>query len=62
MPQDAKNIAEMHNTEHGMPGMLRSLDVMKVPWGKCLTAWKGQYEGKQGIPTFGLEAVADYNL
>ena len=61
-PQDAKNIAEMHDTEHGMPGMLGYLDVMKVPWGKCPTAWKGQYEGKEGIPTFGLEAVADYNL
>jgi hypothetical protein len=35
--------------------------VTKVHWANCLTAWKGQFEGKEGVPTIGLEAVADYN-
>ena len=42
--------------------MLGSLDVTKVPWGNCPTAWKGQFQGKEGEATLGLEAVADYNL
>ena len=25
-------------------------------------AWKGQFEGKKGCPTIGLETVADHNL
>lgn len=60
--QDARNVVAMHKEQHGIDGMLGSLDVMKVPWGNCPTAWKGQFEGKEGHPTIGLEAVVDYNL
>ena len=42
--------------------MLGSLDVTKIYWRSCPTAWKGEFEGKEGIPSIGLEDVADYNL
>jgi hypothetical protein len=58
---DARNIVNLHKRVHGIPGMLGSLDVTKVHWANCPTAWKGQFEGKEGVPTIGLEAVADYN-
>ena len=35
---DAKRVAGMHNEQHGINGMVGSLDVMKVPWGNCHTA------------------------
>ncbi len=38
------------------------LDVTKIHWAACHSAWTGQFEGKEGFPTIGLEAVADYNL
>lgn len=59
---DAKRVVEMHKKQHGVNGMVGSLDVMKVHWGNCPTAWKGQFEGKDNEPLIGLEAVADYNL
>ena len=49
----------MHRKQHGIAG---SLDVMKVHWGNCPTAWKGQFKGKEDVPTIALEAMADYNL
>jgi hypothetical protein len=30
--------------------------------GKVSTCWKGQFVGKEGYATIGLEAVADYDL
>ena len=59
---DARRVAKMHRDVHGISGMVGSLDVTKLPWENCPAAWKGQYKGKEGIPTFGLEAVADYNI
>ena len=47
---------------HGIDGMLGSLDVTKIQWEKCPQAWKGQFVGKEGYATMGLEAVADYDL
>ena len=58
-PSDAKRVVGMHKTQHGVDGMLGSLDVTKVHWGNCPTAWQGHYQGKEGVPTFGLEAVVD---
>jgi hypothetical protein len=40
--------------------MMGSLDVTKVHWANCPTAWHGQFKGKEGIPTISLEAVSDY--
>ena len=39
-----------------------SLDVTKIHWGQCPAGWKGQFQGKEGYPTIGPEAVSDYNL
>ena len=59
---DAKKTTELHQDKHEIDGMLGSLDVMKVHWGNCPIAWKGQFKGKEGVPTIGLEAFCDYNL
>eukprot|EP00957_Ditylum_brightwellii_P113618 8662663-Ditylum_brightwellii.AAC.1 len=47
---------------HEITGMVGSLDVIKVHWGNCPNAWKGQYKGKEDAPTLGLEAALDSNL
>ncbi|KAL3787001.1 hypothetical protein ACHAWO_008114, partial [Cyclotella atomus] len=60
--QDARNITNLHKRQHGIDGMMGSLDVTKVHWANCPTAWHGQFKGKEGIPTISLEAVVDYNL
>ena len=59
---DARKTAELHRCHHNDHGMLGSLDVMKVHWGNCPMSWKGQFQGKEGVPTIGLEAFCDYNL
>jgi hypothetical protein len=38
---DAKNIVDLHQTVHNIPGMMGLLDVTKVHWKSCPTAWKG---------------------
>ena len=47
-----------HSSSRGFPGMLGSIDCMHWAWDKCPTAYKGQYQGKEGVPTIVLEAVA----
>jgi hypothetical protein len=47
---------------HGIDGMLWSLDVMKIQWEKCPQAWKGQFVGKEGFASMGLEVFADYDI
>ncbi len=59
---DARNIVSMHERVHKIPGMMGSLDVTKVHWKKCPTAWKGQFQGREKIASIGLEAVVDNNL
>jgi hypothetical protein len=59
---DTQQIANLHKEVHGIDRMLESLEVTKIHWLNCPTAWKGQFEGKEGIPMIGFEAVADYNL
>jgi len=59
---DAKKTTELHQEKNEIDGMLGSLDVMKVHWGNCPTAWKGQFKGKEGVPSIGFEAFCDYNL
>eukprot|EP00804_Cyclotella_cryptica_P000428 CCRYP_020672-RA/>CCRYP_020672-RA protein AED:0.50 eAED:-0.30 QI:0/-1/0/1/-1/1/1/0/299 len=59
---DARRIVKRHKTVHGIDGMMGSLDVTKIKWEKCPQAWKGQFVGKEGYATIGLEAVADYDL
>jgi hypothetical protein len=59
---DARNIVSLHERVHKIPGMMGSLDVTKVHWKKCPSAWKGQFQGREKIASIGLEAVVDTNL
>ena len=59
---DARNITELHNRVHQMPGMLGSLDVTKAHWKNCPTTLKGHFQGPEKYPSIGLECVVDYNL
>ena len=45
----------------GWPGCLRSLDCMHWEWKSCPSAWKGTFQGKEGVATVVLEALADSN-
>lgn len=46
----------------GFPGCIGSIDCCKWEWKNCPTALHGQYEGKEGVPTITLEAIADETL
>jgi len=59
---DARKIVALHEQVHKIPGMMGSLDVTKVHWKRCPTAWKGQCQGHEKCPSIGLEAVVDSNL
>ena len=59
---DAVRVEAMHRKQHGIAGMVGSLDVTHIPWKNCPMELKGQHEGKEGVATLGLEASADYNL
>jgi hypothetical protein len=61
-PADAKRVEELHHKQHGVRGMIGSLDCSHFVWGNCPVAYHGQYQGKEGRPTVVVEAVADYNL
>ncbi|XP_021717880.1 putative nuclease HARBI1 [Chenopodium quinoa] len=61
------NIADMERflrigEERGFPGMIGSIDCMHWEWKNCPHAWKGQYQGRAGVSTLVLEAVADRDL
>ena len=57
-----KRIVLLHKTVYCIDGCLGCLDVTKIHWAACHVACKGQFEGKEGYPVIGLEAVADHNL
>jgi hypothetical protein len=59
---DAHQITQLHLNEHGVDGMLGSLDCMHVGRKNCPVAWQGAFQGKEKVPTIVLEAVSDYNL
>ena len=59
---DARNIVWLHEKVHKIPGMMGLLDVTKVHWKNCPTAWKGQFQGREKYAGLGLEAVVDNNL
>jgi len=61
-PADAKRIEALHYKEHGVRGMVGSLDCSHFQWGNCPVAYQGQYQGKEGRPTVVVEAVSDYSL
>ena len=43
----------------GFPGCIGSIDCMHWEWKNCPSGWKGMFQGKSGIPTVVLEAIAD---
>ena len=59
---DAMKVSELHNNQHGIPGMIGCLDCMHVPWENCPNYLHGQHVGKEGVPTLVVEASCDYNL
>jgi hypothetical protein len=59
--EDIKCLQET-NAKCGFPGMLGSIDCMHWQWKNCPTAWAGQYQGKEQVPTVVLEAIASYDL
>ncbi len=45
----------------GLPGCLGSIDCMHWEWKNCPSSWKGMFQGKGGVPTMILEAIADHS-
>ncbi len=39
---DTRKIVDLYEEVHGIDSMLGSLDVTKIYWSSCPTAWKGQ--------------------
>ncbi|GJV82013.1 ALP1-like protein isoform X1 [Tanacetum coccineum] len=61
--EDVGKIYTQHETRHGFPGMLGSIDCMHWEWRNCPVAWQGQYgRGDKKYPTIMLEAVASQDL
>ena len=45
----------------GFPGCIGSIDCMHWEWKNCPSSWKGMFQGKSGVPTVVLEAIADHD-
>jgi Plant transposon protein len=43
----------------GFPGCIGSIDCMHWKWKNCPSGWKGMFQGKAGVATIVLEAIAD---
>ncbi|XP_076921979.1 uncharacterized protein LOC143583599 [Bidens hawaiensis] len=58
-----QRIYSVHEREHSLPSMIRSIDCMHWKWGNRLTALRGQYiRGDQKVPTVSLQAVVSYDI
>ena len=57
-----KQLLTLYEVQHGVKGMIGSLDTMHCKWKKCLKAYQGAFKGAKQGPTVMLEAVSDYNL
>jgi hypothetical protein len=62
-PNDIKSIVALHKHVHGVDGLFAgSLDCTHTYWKHCPAAWKGQFKGRNPLPSIVLEAACDYNL
>jgi hypothetical protein len=52
----------MHYKEHGVRGMVVSLDCSHFQWGNCPVAYQGQYQDNEVRPSNVVETVADHSL
>jgi hypothetical protein len=59
---DAKTVSTMHHEQHGIEGMIGSIDCMHMRWKNCPVAWHGQFQGKEKKATIVLEAMCECNL
>jgi Plant transposon protein len=59
---DTKRVLALHEEQHGVPGMLGSVDCMHVSWKNCPYEWQGSWMGKHDNPTIVVEAACDHNL
>jgi hypothetical protein len=60
-PADAKQLEALHHKQHGVRGMIGSLDCSHFVWANCPVAFHGQFQGKEEKRTIVMEAVCDYN-
>ncbi|CAM8972205.1 unnamed protein product [Rhodiola kirilowii] len=60
-PDDLVRLLQI-GEDRGFPGMIGSIDCMHWEWKNCPVAWKAQYQGRAGVATLVLEAVADHIL
>ncbi|KAI3512770.1 hypothetical protein L1887_20089 [Cichorium endivia] len=62
-PNDIQTLYAAHESKHGFPGMLGSVDCMHWEWAACPNAWRGQFtRGDHRHPSIILEAVASHDL
>ncbi|CAM8940141.1 unnamed protein product [Rhodiola kirilowii] len=60
-PDDLVRLLQI-GEDRGFPGMIGSIDCMHWEWKNCPVAWKAQYQGRAGVATLVLEAIADRDL
>ena len=60
--EDAKRGTALQHNQHGIDGIIGSIDCMHIFWKNCPVAWQGAYKGKEKKPSIVLEAMCDYNL
>ncbi len=59
---DLQNINKLHRDDHGIDGMLGSLDCSHTIWKNCPKAWAGSHQGKENSPSIVLEGISDYHM
>ena len=55
--RDAQRIINLHKEVDGIASMLGSLDITKIHWLYCPTAWKGQSRGRREFQRLGLKLL-----
>ena len=59
----ATEVMDLHKRNHGVNGMLFSIDCSHLAWKNCPMQWQGMFKnGKEGRPTIVMEAGVDCDL